>query len=127
MKQKVFKNIEALIKIKDFKKSDFEKQIGVSCGYLSRRKDLPLSLLEKIAEIFDVKITQLFEDDFYIKYLLKDIPDTLEEKYIKWGTSSGECYDQLVELWECVLQVAAYKLHCLKPELTEGENNECTD
>ena len=47
MKQKVFKNIEALIKIKDFKKSDFEKRVIV-IKILMKNKMLYFSVFSDI-------------------------------------------------------------------------------
>jgi len=69
-------NIKTFAKIKNVQIGQLEKDVGVSPGYLSRKKEggrIPLSVVEKISKKLDVALISLFtamtESDVFHHYI----------------------------------------------------------
>ena len=103
----VFRNINILIKHKGIKKSDFEKSIGVSVGFLSRKGNISLSVLEKIALVLEIDTTQLFDKDLYKQDLMSEVTEFLEKKYV-----NQEGFEP-VEFWEYIYDLSLKRLNFL--------------
>lgn len=76
---RLYKNIEYLIKIKGYDKGRVETAIGVSVGYFSRSKshnvDMPITTVVRIAEHFKIPIDSLIYNNYAVEYLDRQIED----------------------------------------------------
>ena len=74
---RLYENIEALIKIQQVPIGVFEKAIGVSTGYISRSKahnvDMPITTVVRIAEYFNVPTDYLIYQTYKANYLRQQI------------------------------------------------------
>lgn len=74
---RLYENIEYLIKIKGYDKGRVETAIGVSVGYFSRSKshnvDMPITTVVRIAEHFDIPIEFLLSVNYKKIYLESQI------------------------------------------------------
>ena len=84
MNEKLVKNIKYLVKVKGLKLGDFEKEIGVAVGYLSRSKkefDIPFSRVMLIAEKLNVSLDYLVNMDVRQEELKRQISQLEDELY----------------------------------------------
>lgn len=74
---RLYENIEYLIKIRGYDKGRVETAIGVSVGYLSRSKahnvDMPITTVIRIAEHFNVSLDALISEPYKANFLRQQI------------------------------------------------------
>ena len=90
---RLYENIEYLIKIKGYDKGRFETAIGVSVGYFSRSKannvDMPITTVARIAECFGTNIDFLLSKNYKKIYLESKIAELQSELQEMDGDTNG--------------------------------------
>ena len=93
---RLYENIEYLIKIKGYDKGRVETAIGVSVGYFSRSKahnvDMPITTVMRIAEHFDIPIEFLLSVNYkkiYLESQIAELQAELQELQEMVGDTNG--------------------------------------
>ena len=80
--QNIINNVNTILKDRKMNKGDFEKQLGVSVGYLARTSasntTLTVDKLIKMSELLDVRLEDLCNRDYTLESELTSIDDELE-------------------------------------------------
>lgn len=70
---RIYNNIDYLILINGYERSEVEKSIGVSVGYISRLRthnvDLPITKIVAIASFFKIRVENLLAHNYEKDYL----------------------------------------------------------
>ena len=77
---KLAKNIKALIKYKKMNIGQFEKEIGMTVGAISRNKRLHYDTLYIIAKRLGVSMESLIEKDYVTRFRVIELTRDIENK-----------------------------------------------
>ena len=66
--ERIYRNVKALARLNELKLGDIEGKIGVSRGYLSRKKALVVDKVCMVADVFGVTTDDLIRKDYEKEY-----------------------------------------------------------
>ena len=121
--ENVIKNIEKIRKDKDYSHEYMAFQIGISQAAYSKlinnRTKLTVERLYQIAEILEVKVTQLLDIESQINFTQNNKDNSvgyLQKEYNLYQENRSQ-YEKIIELYEARLKEKDFAIDLLKKSL----------